>query len=381
MSKYEREYKLDDANNDFQDWLSKQNNFSGGEIAYKYIDSGGNLFRPVSMAWPNKKRAPDDYLKPLIHPKTKKPCPIPAKGWRNPPETMQALLKQGKIIFGIDEKSQPTRKYILSENMNENLSSLLYYGASDDFLLSGMNIIFENPKPVKVAQRIIQSFVTKDDLVLDFFAGSGTSAHAVMQQNAEDGASRKHIMVQIPELTDEKSEACKAGYKKISDITIERVKRAGAKIRKENPDTKIDTGFRVFKLTHSNFAENLFTPDSEKSEEENVKALEDHLAKTTQMRLFDEDEFSNLVTEISLKNGFGLFYELKPVDGLLKNKVHRLIGNNKSALLCLDNDLHDETVEGLKPLKDEQLIVSKFALDTTKKFSLQTEFKDNLWVV
>ena len=97
--------------------------------------------------------------------------------------------------------------------------------------------------------------------------------------------------------------------------------------------------------------------------------------------MFSEDEFSNLVTEISLKNGFGLFYELEPVGELSKNKVYRLIGNDKSALLCLDNDLHDETVEGLKPFKDEQLIVSKSALDTTKKFSLQTEFKDNLWVV
>ena len=239
---------------------------------------------------------------------------------------------------------------------------------------------FDNPKPIDLIKQALK-FCHNDSVILDFFAGSGTSAHAIMQKNIEDGGNRKHIMVQIPELTDEKSEAYKAGYKKISDITIERVKRAGAKICKENPDTFIDTGFRVFKLSDSNFPENLFSPDPAKPEEENLKALETHLAKAAQLRLFDKDEFSNLVTEISLKNGFGLFYELRPVSELSKNKVYRLVGNDKSALLCLDNNLYDETVEGLKLFRDEQLIVSKSALDTTKKFSLQTEFKDNLWVV
>ena len=200
-------------------------------------------------------------------------------------------------------------------------------------------------------------------------------------KNAEDNGNRKHISVQIPELIDEKSEAYKAGYKKISDITIERVKRAGAKIREENPDITIDTGFRVFKLTHSNFAENLFTPDDDKSDAENIKALEAHLAEAAQMRLFDTDEFSNLVTEISLKNGFGLFYQLEALSDFEHNKIYRLHGNGKTALLCLDNNLHDASVENLKLFNEEQLIVSKSALDTSKKFSLQTEFKDNLWVV
>ena len=381
LSKYKREYKLDDANNDFQAWLSKQINFSGGELAYKYIDKDGKVYRPVSMAWPNNKKAPDDYFKPLTHPKTNKLCPVPAKGWRNPPATMQDLLQKNQIIFGENEKSQPNRKYFLSENMEENLPSLLYYGASDDVLLSGMNIVFDNPKPVNVARRIIQSFSKSDDLILDFFAGSGTSAHAVMQQNATDGGNRKHIMVQIPELTDEKSEAYKAGYKTISDITIERVKRAGAKICTENPEANIDTGFRVFKLTHSHFAENLFTPDADKSEAENIQALEEHLAQSAQLRLFTKDEFSNLVTEISLKNGFGLFYQLETMIDFTHNEVYRLHGNGKSVLLCLDDNLHDDSVEKLKPFKDEQLMVSKFALDTSKKFSLQTEFNDNLWVV
>ena len=248
-------------------------------------------------------------------------------------------------------------------------------------LFGTKDVVFPAPKNIGLLKAIITLFDENDFLVLDFFAGSGTSAHAIMQQNIEDGGNRKHIMVQIPEITDEKSEAYKAGYKKISDITIERVKRAGAKIREENQDTKIDTGFRVFKLTHSNFAENLFTPDEDKSDAENIKVLEAHLAEAAQMRLFDTDEFSNLVTEISLKNGFGLFYQLEAMADFEHNKIYRLHGNGKSAILCLDNSLHDTSVENLKPFNEEQLIVSKSALDTSKKFSLQTEFKDNLWVV
>ncbi len=248
--------------------------------------------------------------------------------------------------------------------------------------INKLDIPFDFSKPGTLIKYLIEISKSDDDsIILDFFAGSGTSAHAVMQKNAEDGGKRKHIMVQIPEITDEKSEAYQAGYKKISDITIERVKRAGAKIREENPDARTDTGFRVFKLTHSNFAENLFTPDEDKSEEENIKALNAHLEKAAQMRLFDSDEFSNLVTEISLKNGFGLFYQLEAMSDFEHNKVYRLHGNGKTALLCVDNTLHDVSVENLKAFNEKQLIVSKAALDTSKKFSLQTEFKDNLWVV
>ena len=248
--------------------------------------------------------------------------------------------------------------------------------------LKELGIPFDFAKPVNLIDYIVEiSKADEGDIILDFFAGSGSTAHAVMQRNVKSAENCKFICVQVPELIEANSEAGKAGYKTISQITIERTKRAGAKLQKENPKATIDTGFRVFKLTDSNFPQNLFSPDPEKSEKENLKALEAHLAEAAQLRMFSEDEFSNLVTEISLKNGFGLFYELEPVGELSKNKVYRLIGNDKSALLCLDNDLHDETVEGLKPFKDEQLIVSKSALDTTKKFSLQTEFKDNLWVV
>ncbi|MAZ39654.1 MAG: site-specific DNA-methyltransferase, partial [Legionellales bacterium] len=111
-----------------------------------------------------------------------------------------------------------------------------------------------------------QTFFDPNAIVLDFFAGSSTTAHAVMQLNAEDGGQRKFIMVQIPEKCDEKSEACKAGYKTIAEISKERIRRAGNKIKQDNADKdgidQLDTGFRVLKVADSNMAEVYYTPDA-----------------------------------------------------------------------------------------------------------------------
>ena len=121
----------------FREWI-RQQPFSGGELAYNQIDEDGVVFRPVSMAWPNKTKAPDDYFRPLLHPRSKKPCPVPARGWRNPPSTMDRLLGDGLVLFGPDETTQPTRKYLLRDNMHENVPSLFYFGGSDDDLQRNM---------------------------------------------------------------------------------------------------------------------------------------------------------------------------------------------------------------------------------------------------
>ena len=120
--------------------MRTQNDFSGGERAYNKIDENGDVYRPVSMAWPNKKKAPADYFIPLIHPVTGKPCPVPKRGWRNPSATMEQMMKEGSILFGEDESTIPNSKYLLKNNMYENIPSLLYYGGSDTELLSQMEI-------------------------------------------------------------------------------------------------------------------------------------------------------------------------------------------------------------------------------------------------
>lgn len=255
------------ARKEYKDWVNQQD-LTGGEKAYNQIDENGDVFRPVSMAWPNKKKAPEDYFIPLIHPATGKACPVPERGWRNPSATMQELLRSGQIIFGPDETTQPTRKYLLKDNLFENVPSLLYYGGSDDALLSELNIPFDTPKPVQVAKRLIQSVCRQGDIMLDFFAGSCTAAHAAMQLNAEDGGCRRFIMIQLPESCDEKSEARKLGYAAVSDIGKDRIRKAARRIREERSETLptreklLDLGFRVLKVDTSNMADVYYAPDA-----------------------------------------------------------------------------------------------------------------------
>ena len=341
-AKISTSYTLEDANADFGIWLAKQTDLSGGERAYNRIDDDGKLYQSVSMAWPNKKTAPDEYFTPLIHPTTGKPCPVPERGWRNPVKTMQSLLEQKMIIFGEDEHTQPRRKYILEKNMYENIPSLLYYGGSDTDMLSNMGIPFDTPKVTEICKEHIQAFTVAGSIILDFFSGSATTAHAVMQLNAEDGGNRKFIMVQLPEKTDEKSEAYKAGYKNICEIGKERIRRAGAKIRDEElgkrnennsslptPNSKLDVGFRVLKLDSSNMEDVYYTPQEFELQSlfnENVKA-----DRTNEDLLFQV--MLDLGIELSAK------IESKQIAG--KN-VHLVDDNYLVA--CFDRDVNESTI-------------------------------------
>lgn len=166
-----KQYTLEDANRDLAAWVREQKDFSGGERAYNRMDENGDVYRPVSMAWPNKKKAPEDYFVPLLHPVTKKPCPVPERGWRNPSATMQKLLKEGRILFGKDETTIPNSKYLLKDNLYENIPSILYYGGSDTDMLSQMGIPFDTPKVVRICKEHIRSFTGGHDLILDFSPG------------------------------------------------------------------------------------------------------------------------------------------------------------------------------------------------------------------
>ncbi|MBI2069930.1 MAG: site-specific DNA-methyltransferase [Elusimicrobia bacterium] len=222
VQKYSKTKTLEDINEEFTAWLKKQE-FSGGEMAYDQIDGDGDVYQSVSMAWPNKKEAPAEYFRPLIHPRTKKPCPVPRRGWRSPPVTMNKLLENGEILFGSDESTQPRRKYLLKNNTTENVPSLLYFGGSDDDLLEAMGISFDNPKPIEVAKELIRSIASpKQDIVLDSCAGSGTAAQAVLELNKEDGGNRKFILVQQAYDTKENE---KEKFNICEKITAERVRR------------------------------------------------------------------------------------------------------------------------------------------------------------
>lgn len=358
---------------------------------YSAVDKKGVYF-PADISWPGGGGPQYDVL----HPTTKKVVKAPARGWMfGDPAKMKEAMKDGRVHFGADETSVPCIKLYLKDSEYEVPYSVFYQDgrASTKRLRTLMGgDYFEHPKDELVLQELIEamSFQNPEGVFMDFFAGSGTFGHSVMLQNAEDGGKRRFVLVQVPEkieeVGDEKARkrakaTLAAGYKKISDITVSRIKKAGAKVKSSKVKGELDVGFRLFELSKSHFPQNTFNSDPEKSEAENLKALEDHLQAAAQLRLFGDDGFHSVVTEIALKNGFGLFYTLERLEALSKNTVYRMQGNDKDAILCLDGELQGETLEALKAYSDNQLIVLKAALDTTKKFELQTAFQDNLWVV
>lgn len=250
FNKVNENFSLRDANTEFSSWIKKKEGLSGGERAYSKIDEQGNVYQPVSMAWPNNKQAPDDYFVPIIHPKTKKPTKIPAKGWRFPSETLKVMIQHNRVLFGKDETTIPRNKYLLSENMTEKLPSLYYNGSSGlaDITQLGLpQTVFDNPKPVDLLKQLIGSVTHNDEVILDFFAGSGTTAEAVMQLNIKDSGNRKWILNTLDEKVSEKSATSETGYITIDEISRDRIKRAGEKIKKEYPELeRFDDGFKHY---------------------------------------------------------------------------------------------------------------------------------------
>ncbi|MBS4067488.1 MAG: site-specific DNA-methyltransferase [Sulfurimonas sp.] len=349
FNKYKNnELSFEELNNDFRKWINLNKDFSGGEKAYNKIDSHGDVFRTVSMAWPNNSQAPDDYLIPLIHPITNQHCPIPEKGWRNPSSKMKELLENDLIIFGIDESKQPERKYLLKENMTENIPSVIPYGGSDDKLFKELNLKFDNPKPFELVKDLIEPFTDKEEIILDFFSGSATTAHAVMNLNCEDGGNRKYIMVQLPEPTDNKE------FPTICEIGKERIRRAGEKIIGSEVLTSpkndglfggtkvpppLDIGFKVLKLDSSNI----------KTWDSNFENLEQNLLDSVENIKSDRTP-QDLLYEILLKYGLDLTLPIE--EKTLHGKKVFVIGYG-ALIVCLDDAITLEVVEAIAKLKDE----------------------------
>jgi len=243
--------------------------------------------------------------------------------------------------------------------------------------------VFEYSKPVSVVKKLALVGMNEKDVFLDFFAGSGTTGQAIIELNKEDGGNRKFILIQIPEATDKSNEAFKAGYKKISEITIERNKRVVQKIIEEKKNLQPDLftngqkedaikglGFKVFKLVKSNFPRVEFAPDPEKTDEENIELLKKYISdKEAQLvTAFNRDE---LMTEILLKKGFNLNYTTEKQKKFKKNEIYLATYGEKETLICLDFTIEMETVEYFKKHTDKKFICLERALDTTKKYNLK----------
>ena len=220
-------YDLELVNSEFQAWLSIQD-YSGGEKAYKFIDINGDVYRGVSMAAPDKPETRSH--RPLIHPITNKPCPVPAKGWRNPDSTMDRFLEKGLILFGTDESKQPERKYLLKENLSEVTPSIYNNGSSDETLMKDLKINFPYPKVTSASQYLLKNIHPNPKIILDFFAGSGTTLHATMALNSEDGGNRQCILVTnnenniCEEVTYERNKRVIEGYTNAKGVAVEGLK-------------------------------------------------------------------------------------------------------------------------------------------------------------
>ena len=212
---------------------------------------------------------PNGNKQQLWNPITQSYDPVPPGGFRFNPEKLEQLSKEGRIHFHTDG-SLPRIKRYLDENLNQRPKSIMSDDQRpDSSTMQEFNTPFDNPKQLAFIKRIT-GIADDDSIILDFFSGSATTAHAVMQLNAEDGGHRKFIMVQLPEKCDEKSEAYKAGYKNICEIGKERIRRAGEKILKEqlannnstlnSPNSKLDIGFRVLKLDSTNMKDVYYAP-------------------------------------------------------------------------------------------------------------------------
>lgn len=211
-----------------------------------------------------------DYT--IIGPTGLKFLPPPSRSWIVNEESYKRLLEDNRITFGIDGTGRPMQKKFITE-VKDGITpetwlprekggdnKIARYELKDIFPEN----LFDTPKPSKLIRYLLTiAGIKSEDVVLDFFSGSATTAHAVMQLNAEDGGHRKFIMVQLPEKCDETSEAYKAGYKNICEIGKERIRRAGEKIKAESPTTTqdLDIGFRVLKLDDTNMKDVYYAAD------------------------------------------------------------------------------------------------------------------------
>ena len=299
--------------------------------------------------------------------------------------------KTGEIRFVHKDNGEWSVQFKQRMAEGKKLRTLLneneFKSSQDDMEKLGLGDIFPFPKPVFFLKHILRAGTEEDTIVLDFFAGSGTTGQAVVELNAEDGGSRKYILVQVPQQTDENSNARRAGYKTISEITIARNKAVTEKIR-ESYEGKLITpedqqqldqlGFKVFTLSKSSFPRVDFAPDLTKTEEENLELFNKYIAeKEQQLNLsFNNDE---LITEILIQRGFMLTYKLERQENFADNEVYLATDGTKTAYICVDNILADATVDYFMEHTDTRFICIERALDSTKKFNLKKKMGDKFY--
>lgn len=262
--------------------LYKKQGYDRGITLYNSLDTDYRLWGKINMSWPNANTFGPRYE--VLHPKTKKPVQIPDRGWRWKEETFNdaagrkdgiysevtelhdGSFRCGRIWFAKTEDQQPSSVTYLDKVNRFLLRSILSFksdgGIEVENVFGGKNF-FSYPKPTSLLKALLSAkSIDPDDIFLDFFAGSGSTAHAVMQMSAEDKIPRRFIMVQMPEELGPGTEAAKAGFRTIADVSKERIRRSAELVRAEFPDSqKLDFGFRVMKADSSNMQDVFYRAD------------------------------------------------------------------------------------------------------------------------
>lgn len=315
---------------------------------YKYDDGDGKGFwRSDNILV--KSFSPSGVY-PIINPNTGfEHLPPEGSCWRASQDTMKRWLAENRIYFGKDGKGAPQLKRYLNE-VQQGRVPLTWWpfeevGHNDAAnkevcALFGRKTPFDTPKPTSLISQMLRISSHTDSIILDFFSSSATTAHVILQLNAEDGGNRKFIMVQLPELTDEKSEAYKAGYKNICEIGKERIRRAGKKIKEENAGKegieKLDTGFRVLKLDSSNMEDVYYTPQE--------FSIQDMFADNIKSDRTSEDLLFQVMLNLGIELSANI--ETRQIAG---KHVHFVDDNYLIA--CFDTDVNESTITEIARLK------------------------------
>jgi len=300
----------------------------------------------------------------IIHPITKKAVKKPSRGWGCTEPVMIQRMNDNRVLFGEDESTIPLKKSYLTEVDSIVKTPVIYKdGRAASLVVKQLlqKSVFENPKDHNVLSDLIKYVKTDNEIILDFFSGSATTAHAIIKLNSEDDGNRKYICVQLPEATDEKSEAYKAGYKNICEIGKERIRRAGEKIIANNPDkdlSNLDIGFKVYKLDSSNIKE--WDSDFDNLEANLLDSVDNIKSDRT-----SED----LLYEILLKYGLDLTLPIE--EKTIAGKTVYNIGFG-ALVVCLDDAITIEVVEAIAEFIKEQVVYD----EEKKKRHARVVFKD-----
>lgn len=290
--------------------------------------------------------------------------------WKNDYSKFEELMKDNRIVFGKNGDSAPQRKRFMSEALERGKVVKTIWDdvettTNGTMLLKKLfnNVsLFDNPKPLGFMKRILQLCTNKDSIILDFFSGSATTAHAVLDLNLINNEKRKYILVQLPEKCDEKSIAYKNGYKTICEIGEERIRRAGKKI-KEETNADIDYGFRVYKVDSTNMKDVYYTAND--LEQGNLVEFESNIK--------EERTTDDLLTQVILD--LGLTLDLNIEEKMIgKNKVYYVAGN--SLVACFDDKIDIDIVDEICKCEPYKVVFKDSAFRTDNdKINLEERFK------